>query len=205
MFTRMVSWNTGNTIAPPSMTTFCPPRPVRTKERSFEERRYRREKMIPTTSSARKAMPARISLSIISVVIRYLPGRSTKTSRQDAASRAEGRRASSQIRSGHGFTDASEATAGDLLGEQDALAALKCHALGVRLDHHVEVLAVFVLYSRLGRISLSRRAVDDRRDATDQRLERHRVRLILRDQARESCAENADDRQRREERSGDAR
>ena len=67
MLTRIVSWNTGNTSAPPSITTFWPPRPVRTNERSFDERRYRREKMSPISSSARNAMPARIRLSIIKV------------------------------------------------------------------------------------------------------------------------------------------
>jgi hypothetical protein len=65
MFIRMVSWNTGNTMAPPSITTFCPPNPVRTNERSFDERRYSREKMIPISSSAKNAIPARIKLSTI--------------------------------------------------------------------------------------------------------------------------------------------
>ena len=39
MFTGITSWTIGSTKAPPSSTTFCPPRPVRTNERSFELRR----------------------------------------------------------------------------------------------------------------------------------------------------------------------
>ena len=38
MLTGMTSWKTGSTTAPPSFTTFCPPRPVRTKDRSFDAR-----------------------------------------------------------------------------------------------------------------------------------------------------------------------
>ncbi len=40
MFTGTTSWTIGSTKAPPFITTFWPPRPVRTKARSFEERRY---------------------------------------------------------------------------------------------------------------------------------------------------------------------
>ncbi len=39
MFTGITSWTIGSTSAPPLTTTFCPPKPVRTKARSFEERR----------------------------------------------------------------------------------------------------------------------------------------------------------------------
>lgn len=38
MFTCTSSWNTGSRMAPPSMMTFCPPRPVRTKAVSLVER-----------------------------------------------------------------------------------------------------------------------------------------------------------------------
>src|SRR5262245_41499122 len=40
MLTGTTSWTIGSTKAPPFITTFCPPRPVRTNARSFEERRY---------------------------------------------------------------------------------------------------------------------------------------------------------------------
>src|SRR5262249_30553966 len=40
MLTGMTSCTMGSTKAPPFITTFCPPRPVRTNARSFEERRY---------------------------------------------------------------------------------------------------------------------------------------------------------------------
>ena len=40
MFTGITSWTIGSTSAPPFMTTFWPPRPVRTNARSLEERRY---------------------------------------------------------------------------------------------------------------------------------------------------------------------
>ncbi len=39
MLTGIVSWNTGSTSAPPFITTFSPPTPVRTKATSFEARR----------------------------------------------------------------------------------------------------------------------------------------------------------------------
>ena len=39
MFTGITSWTIGSTSAPPFMTTFCPPRPVRTNARSLDERR----------------------------------------------------------------------------------------------------------------------------------------------------------------------
>ena len=39
MLTGVVSWMMGSTKAPPLMTTFSPPRPVRTKETSLLERR----------------------------------------------------------------------------------------------------------------------------------------------------------------------
>ena len=40
MLTGITSWMIGSTNAPPFCTTFCPPKPVRTNARSFEERRY---------------------------------------------------------------------------------------------------------------------------------------------------------------------
>src|ERR1700687_4939543 len=40
MLTGTTSWTIGSTKAPPFITTFWPPRPVRTKARSSEERRY---------------------------------------------------------------------------------------------------------------------------------------------------------------------
>ena len=40
MLTGITSWTIGSTNAPPFITTFCPPRPVRTNARSFDERRY---------------------------------------------------------------------------------------------------------------------------------------------------------------------
>ena len=64
MLTSTRSWNTGSTIAPPSMMTFWPPRPVRTKAVSFVERLYRRAKTKPMVSSATRAMPAMVSSSI---------------------------------------------------------------------------------------------------------------------------------------------
>src|SRR5688572_24608111 len=98
-------------MAPPSITTFCPPRPVRTKERSLEERRYSREKMIPTSSSAKNAMPTRIRLSITNVVaIVCLPSKRPKKLSDQVRPRIHDRR---------------EPAAGNLLGQQHALAALK--------------------------------------------------------------------------------
>ena len=40
MLTGIVSCSTGNTSAPPFITTFSPPSPVRMNARSFDERRY---------------------------------------------------------------------------------------------------------------------------------------------------------------------
>ena len=40
MLTGITSCTIGSTNAPPFITTFWPPRPVRTNARSFEERRY---------------------------------------------------------------------------------------------------------------------------------------------------------------------
>ena len=40
MLTGITSWTIGSTSAPPFITTFWPPRPVRTNARSFDERRY---------------------------------------------------------------------------------------------------------------------------------------------------------------------
>ncbi len=40
MLTGTTSWTMGSTKAPPFITTFWPPRPVRTKARSLDERRY---------------------------------------------------------------------------------------------------------------------------------------------------------------------
>ncbi len=45
MFTGITSWITGSTSAPPLITTFCPPKPVRTNETSFVERRYSHDRM----------------------------------------------------------------------------------------------------------------------------------------------------------------
>ena len=39
MLTGVVSWMIGSTKAPPLITTFSPPRPVRTNETSLVERR----------------------------------------------------------------------------------------------------------------------------------------------------------------------
>ena len=39
MLTGVMSWMIGSTKAPPSITTFSPSKPVRTKETSFEDRR----------------------------------------------------------------------------------------------------------------------------------------------------------------------
>ena len=47
MLIRMVSWKIGSTTAPPDMMTFCPPSPVRTKDRSADARTYSRAKMRP--------------------------------------------------------------------------------------------------------------------------------------------------------------
>ena len=40
MLTGITSCTIGSTNAPPPSTTFCPPSPVRTKLRSFDDRRY---------------------------------------------------------------------------------------------------------------------------------------------------------------------
>src|SRR5688572_13023645 len=185
MLTRIVSWKTGNTSAPPSMTIFWPPRPVRTKARSFDERRYRREKMSPITSSARNAMPTNIRLSII----RGVPIRLSPLVLRICVS--------DQVRPG--IDRGGEAAARDLLRQQHTLAALERHALGVRLDHHIKSLPVLVGHPRLCRITRARSTDDDRRHATNQRLERHGKGLVLRDHACETRAQNADDRQRGEE------
>src|SRR6266478_5544847 len=64
MLTGTTSWTIGSTKAPPFITTFWPPRPVRTKERSFDERRYSQfishttiATTIATTTSPRIADP----------------------------------------------------------------------------------------------------------------------------------------------------
>src|SRR5688572_13937783 len=185
MLTRIVSWKTGNTSAPPSMTIFWPPRPVRTKARSFDERRYRREKMSPITSSARKAMPTSNRLSII----RGVPIRLSPLVLRICVS--------DQVRPG--IDRGREAAARDLLRQQHALATLERHALGFRLDHHINVLPVLVRHARLCRIALARCAADDGGNAADQRLERHGICLVLRDHARKTRTQDAYDRQRREE------
>jgi len=76
MLTSTRSWNTGSTIAPPSMMTFWPPRPVRTKAVSFVERLYRRAKTKPMVSSATRAMPAMVSSSI-RLLMDWLPPQET--------------------------------------------------------------------------------------------------------------------------------
>src|SRR5262245_16351180 len=40
MLTGITAWTIGSTKAPPFITTFCPPSPVRTNARSLDERRY---------------------------------------------------------------------------------------------------------------------------------------------------------------------
>src|SRR6266850_3168894 len=64
MLTGTTSWTIGSTKAPPFITTFWPPRPVRTKARSFDERRYSQfishttiATTIATTTSPRIADP----------------------------------------------------------------------------------------------------------------------------------------------------
>ena len=64
MFTSTRSWNTGSRMAPPSMMTFCPPRPVRTKAVSLVERLYKRENTMPMVRRASRPMPAIAPISI---------------------------------------------------------------------------------------------------------------------------------------------
>ena len=61
MLTGTTSWTIGSTKAPPFITTFWPPRPVRTKARSLEERRY--SQFISHTTTA-TTMATTISPSI---------------------------------------------------------------------------------------------------------------------------------------------
>ena len=70
MFTNTRSWNTGSRMAPPSMMTFCPPRPVRTKAVSLVERLYKRENTMPMVRRASRAMPAIAPISIRLVIFK---------------------------------------------------------------------------------------------------------------------------------------
>ncbi len=49
-------------MAPPPKITFSPPQPVRTKEISLLERRYKRAMMRPKVTSATKIIPAIIKI-----------------------------------------------------------------------------------------------------------------------------------------------
>ena len=128
MFTQMSSWKTGSFTAPPSMTTFWPPRPVRTNERSFEERWYRREKIIPTTNSAtthdQRDDDAVFSRSGI-VELPFVVCSALRYSR-----------------SGLGLRMASKRLPAHALHEQHLVARAERDLRIVRLDHDVERLAV---------------------------------------------------------------
>src|SRR5262245_24460523 len=71
MLTGTTSWAIGTTKAPPFMTTFCPPRPVRTNARSFEERRYSQfiSQTTIATTIATTTIP-RITMPICAPVMR---------------------------------------------------------------------------------------------------------------------------------------
>src|SRR5687768_3678477 len=144
------------TIAPPSMTTFCPRKPVRTNERSFDERRYSRAKMNPMTRISRNEIPTRIRISI-----RFCDCASP---RPNISRPSFCVRSSEQV--GPRIRDTREPAARDLADEQDARAAFEC-AGGVRLHHDVERLAVLVRHLRLRGIPLTRSASDDRGNAAD--------------------------------------
>ena len=58
MLIGIISWKMGMTIAPPLITTFCPPSPVRTNACSADARRYRRAKMIPIITKTTTATMA---------------------------------------------------------------------------------------------------------------------------------------------------
>ena len=73
MFTGMISWNTGSTIAPPSMITFCPPMPVRTNAVSLLERLYRRAKTKPMMSRPIRPAPASTLISMRLCMLWELP------------------------------------------------------------------------------------------------------------------------------------
>src|SRR5690606_28188286 len=73
MFTGITSWTIGSTKAPPPSTTRVPPRPVRTKLRSLEERRYSQcsshtttATTIATTMRPRRKLPNCAPLMMLS-------------------------------------------------------------------------------------------------------------------------------------------
>jgi hypothetical protein len=73
MFTGITSCTMGSTKAPPSSTTFCPPRPVRTKARSLLLRRYSQcssqtamATTIATTIKPRMKLPKSAPVMVVS-------------------------------------------------------------------------------------------------------------------------------------------
>ena len=80
MLTGITSCTIGSTKAPPSSTTFCPPRPVRTKARSLLLRRYSQcssqtpmATTIATTIRPRMKLPNWAPLMVrVSVVYRVI-------------------------------------------------------------------------------------------------------------------------------------
>ena len=79
MLTGITSWTIGSTKAPPFITTFWPPRPVRTNARSLEERRYSQcssqttiATTIATTIKPRMKVPNWAPVMAVSSVLRSL-------------------------------------------------------------------------------------------------------------------------------------
>ncbi|MNL52502.1 hypothetical protein D3C87_1756860 [compost metagenome] len=66
--TEMVSCRTGRTRAPPFMTTFSPPKPVRTKAVSLEARLYSRAKISPRINRATSPTPEMMAISMIEFI-----------------------------------------------------------------------------------------------------------------------------------------
>lgn len=73
MFTGITSCTIGSTKAPPSRTTFCPPRPVRTKARSWLLRSYSQcSNQTPAATTIAATIRARMKLPNSAPVVRVL-------------------------------------------------------------------------------------------------------------------------------------
>ena len=65
MLTEIVSCKTGKQIAPPSLTTFSPPIPVRTKAISLVARTYNLAKISPIVMKETSPTPTIIKIKVL--------------------------------------------------------------------------------------------------------------------------------------------
>src|SRR5262249_34034019 len=177
--------------APPSMITFCPPRPVRTKERSLDERWYSREKMKPRVNSATTPITASNNASV-KLSMRIPPKMSTFLPQSVHVL------TSKQIRFWISYP--LESGPPQALDQQHRFAAAEARLRAVGLDHHVDGLAVLACHARLRRVAVPRGTGYHSRDAPHQRIDRYGARLLPRHDPAENAASDAHYRKRGDER-----